>query len=171
MTDLPEPMTRQQLLDDFSREWDALMAVVQSTDEHLLLERTDAAGWNTRDHLAHLIAWLQGVTHMVREGKPQHVGLGISEELFRLDDYDPMNEAIRQRTINWSVPLVLRYLQASHEEMVGIVSHMSDEDLLKPVDDFVEGGGDFAICYKIDGNGPYHYREHRGWIVKILASN
>lgn len=170
MPDLPEPMTRQQLLEDFAREWDALMNVVNAADEQSLLERTDAAGWNTRDHLAHLIAWLQGVTHMVREGKPQHVGLGIPEELYNKSDYDPMNEAIRQRTLNWSVPLVMNYLRASHLEMVGIVSHMTDEDLLKPVDDFVAGGGDFAICYEIDGNGPYHYREHRGYIETLLTS-
>lgn len=171
MTDLPEPMTRQQLLDDFAQEWDALLKVVDSADDDALLSRTDTAGWNARDHLAHLITWLQGVTHMLREGKPQHVGMGIPAELYSQIDYDPMNEAIRERTINWSFPLVVNYLRASHEEIVGIVSHMSDEDLLKPVNDFVEGGGDFAICYKIDGNGPYHYREHRGWIEVILNQN
>lgn len=171
MPDLPEPMTRQQLLEDFAREWDALMNVVNAADEQSLLERTDAAGWNTRDHLAHLIAWLQGVTHMVREGKPQYVGLGIPEELFNQGDYDLMNDVIRQRTLNWSVKHVMNYLRASHQELVGIVSHMSDDDLLKPVDDFVPGAGDFAICYKIDGNGPYHYREHRGWIEAILDQN
>lgn len=170
MAELPEPMTRQELLDSFATEWDALLAIVDSTDEQALLERRDAAGWNSRDHLAHLIAWLQGVTHMVREGKPQYVGMGISADLFSFEDYDPMNEAIRQRTINWSVKHVLNYLRASHEEMVGIVSRMTDEELLKPVDDFVPGAGDFAICYKIDGNGPYHYRQHRGWIEAILAS-
>lgn len=170
MTNLPDPMTRDQLLRDFAAEWDALMAVVGPVNDPALLERTDAAGWNTRDHLAHLIAWLQGVTHMVREGKPQHVGMGVSLELFDSDEYDPINEVIRQRTINWPTARVLTYLKASHDELVGIVSRMSDADLLKPVDDFVEGGGNFAICYKIDGNGPHHYREHRGWIEEILAS-
>lgn len=36
------------------------------------------------------------------------------------------------------------------------------------LDDFVAGGEDFHICYKIDGNGPYHYREHREWIRELL---
>ena len=170
MKNLPPPMTRQELLDTFTSEWDALLAVVDSTDEQALLEQRDAAGWNSRDHLAHLIAWLQGVTHMVREGKPQYVGMGIPAELYSQDEYDPMNELIRQRTINWPIKHVLTYLRASHEELVGIVSHMSDDDLLKPANDFVEGSGDFAICYKIDGNGPYHYRQHREWIEEILAS-
>lgn len=170
MTNLPDPMTREQLLNDFTREWDALIAVVGETRNPALLERTDHAGWNSRDHLAHLIFWLQGVTHMVREGKPQHEGMDLSPELFSSDDYDPMNEEIRQRTINWPVAQVLNYLRASHQELVAIVSRMSDDDLLKPVDEFVDGGGDFAICYKIDGNGPHHYREHRGYIEKILTS-
>lgn len=170
MNDLPEPMTQQQLLDDFSAEWDALMAVINSIEPVTLLTRTDAAGWNTRDHLAHLGVWLQGVIMMIRDGQPQWVGLGISEELFNVNDYDPKNEEIRQRTIDWSVEDVLAELRQRHEEMVGIVSGISDEDLLKPVDDFVAGAGDFAICYKIDGNGPYHYREHRGWIETLLTS-
>lgn len=168
MADLPDPMTRQQLLDDFATEWDALMAVVDSADPAALMNRTDAAGWNTRDHLANLSAWLQSVILMVRDGKPQWVGLGIPEGSFSFDDVDSMNEAIRQRTIDWPVDEVLAELRQRHEEMVRIVSGMSDDDLLKPVDDFVAGAGDFEICYKIDGNGPYHYREHRGWIEALL---
>lgn len=169
MSELPEPMTQQQLLDDFASEWDALAAVIDATDDDDLLNRTDAAGWNARDHLANLSAWLQSVIVMIRDGQPQWTGLGAPKELFGFEDYDPLNEAIRQRTISWSVSDVWDELRNRHEEMVRIVSGMSDEDLLKPVEDFVAGGGDFAICYKIDGNGPYHYREHRQWIGEILA--
>ena len=171
MPDLPEPMTQLQLLDDFAREWDALMDVIASVEPEALLIRTDAAGWNARDHLANLSAWLQSVIVMIRDGQPQWTGLGISEDLFNSDDYDPMNEAIRQRTIDWSVNEVLAELRQRHEEMNATVSGMSDGDLLKPVNDFVVGAGAFAICYKIDGNGPYHYREHRGWIETLLSAN
>lgn len=168
MPELPEPMTQQQLLDDFSSEWSALMAVLGTADGDELMAKTDAADWNVRDHVAHLGAWLQSVIVMIRDGQPQWTGLGAPPELFSFEDYDPLNEAIRQHTIDASFADVLDELRRLHDEMTGIVASMSDEDLLKPVDDFVAGGGDFAICYKIDGNGPYHYREHREWIREIL---
>lgn len=170
MTNLPDPMTRDQLLRDFATEWDALMAVVGPTDNPALLDHTDAAGWNTRDHLAHLIAWLEGVIRMIRDGTPQHIGTGVSLDLFVSGDYDAMNEVIRQKTIDLPVASVIARLTANHDEIVGIVAGMSDDALLTPVDDFVAGGGEFGICFKIDGNGPHHYREHRGWIEEILAS-
>lgn len=169
MSNLPEPMTQQQLLADFAREWDALMTVIEAVEVDALLSRIDTAGWNTRDHLAHLGAWLNSVIVMIRDGQPQWTGLGAPQDLYGTGDYDPLNEAIRQRTITWSIEDVLAELKERHETIVGLVAGMSDADLLRHVDEFVAEGGDFAICYKIDGNGPYHYREHRAWIGEILS--
>lgn len=168
MPNLPDPFTQQQLLDAYATEWDALMAVVDSADEDVLMAKTDATGWNTRDHLAHLGAWLQSVIVMVRDGEPQWTGLGAPEKLFSFADYDPLNEAIRQNTIDWPMDRVMKQLRERHESMIKIVAGMCDDDLLKPVNDFVPGAGDFAVCYKIDGNGPHHYREHRQGISDIL---
>ncbi len=170
MPTLPPPFTRDELLDSFETEWLALMQVVEAANPDDLLAKTDAGGWNVRDHLANLSAWLESVIVMVRDGQPQWTGLGAPEKLFGYADYDPLNEAIRQNTIDWPVSDVLAQLRARHDEMIGLVSAMSDEDLLRPVKEFVAGAGDFAICYKIDGNGPHHYREHRPWIEAILAA-
>ena len=171
MPNLPDPFTRQQLLDEFDGEWAALMAVVAGADDADLLNRTDAAGWNARDHLAHLGVWLQGVIGMVRDGQPQWAAMHVAEHLWNFDDIDPLNEAIRQQTIDWPVADTLAMLRARHEDMVGIVTGMTDDDLLKPVNTFVPGAGDFAICYKIDGNGPHHYQEHAPWISRILGTD
>ena len=168
MPNLPEPFTRQQLLDLFESEWNQLMQVIDGASNEDLVTKTDAAGWNARDHIANLAAWLNSVIVMVRDGQPQWTGLGAPQKLFGFADYDPLNEAIRQNTIQWSAERVIAQLRDHHETMVGIVAGMSDEDLLRPVNDFVPGEGDFAICYKIDGNGPHHYREHREWIGQIL---
>jgi hypothetical protein len=169
MPNLPELFTRQQLLDEFATQWDALMAVIDDASENNLLNCTDAAGWNVRDHLAHLGTWLQGVIGMIRDGQPQWAAMNVMEELWSTEDYDPMNETIRQQTIEWSVADTLAMLPERHDTMVEIVAGMSDKDLLKPANDFVPGAGEFAICYKIDGNGPHHYREHVPWISRILG--
>ncbi len=168
MPNLPEPFTRDQLLELFDSEWKQLMAVIDGASNEDLVTKTDPAGWNVRDHLGNLAAWLNSVIVMVRDGKPQWTGLGAPQKLFGFADYDPLNEAIRQNTIQWSAERVVAELRDNHETMLGIVAKMSNEDLLKPVNDYVPGEGDFAICYKIDGNGPHHYREHREWITEIL---
>lgn len=168
MPNLPPPFTQRQLLDTFFTEWAALMDVINRADPVDLIEKTDASGWNTKDHLANLSAWLQSVIVMVRDGEQQWTGLGAPKELFSFADYDPLNEAIRQNTVDWSVEDVLNQLRERHETMLGIIANMSDEDLLRPMNDFVPGSGDFSVCYKIDGNGPHHYREHREWIEAIL---
>lgn len=146
-----------------------MMAIVHAADERAMLERTDAADWNVRDHLAHLSAWLHSVIVIIRDGQPQWTGLGAPKELYKLDDYDPLNEAIWRRTIDWSLTEVLAEFTSRHQTAVEIIQSMSDKDLLKPVSDFVAVGEDVAICYKLDGNGPYHYREHWEWIEQILA--
>lgn len=168
MTDLPDPFTRDQLLEAFDTEWFELMSAINTAEPDDLLVKTDAASWNTRDHLAHLAAWLNSVTVMIRDGQPQWTGLGAPAALFNFEDYDPLNEAIRQLTIDWPVDDALSLLRERHETLRAIVAEMSDSDLLRRVDEFVPDTGDFEICYKIDGNGPHHYREHRGWIEAIL---
>lgn len=168
MPNLPEPFTRDQLLELFNSEWKQLMAVIDDVSNEDLITKTDSAGWNARDHLGNLAAWLNSVIVMVRDRQPQWTGLGAPQKLFGFADYDPLNEAIRQNTIQWSAERVVAELRDNHETMLGIVAKMSDDELLKPVNDFVPGEGDFAICYKIDGNGPHHYREHREWITEIL---
>ena len=168
MPNLPDPFTREQLLNAFTTEWDALMTVIDEADADALMTKTDASGWNARDHLGNLVAWLNSVIVMVRDGEEQWTGLGAPQKLFSFADYDPLNEAIRQNMIGWPLEKVLTQLRERHETMMGIVSGMSDEDLLKPMSSFVPGSGEFAVCYKIDGNGPHHYREHREWISEIL---
>lgn len=170
MSNLPDPMTQQQLLDDFGSEWNALMAVIEGVDDGALMTRTDAAGWNVRDHLANLSAWLQSVIVMVRDGEPQWAGLGVSEALFRNSNDDEINVELRQQAIHSSVGDIWTEFQRRHEVMIGLVKQLSDDQLLLPASAFSPESKDVAICYFIDGDGPYHYRQHREWIEKILAS-
>lgn len=170
MNDLPEPMTQNQLLDDFAVEWRALMAVIDGVEPNALINRSDAAGWNTRDHLVHLGDWLNSILVMIRDGEPQWNGAGVTRELFESNDIDAINEVMRQRSLHKSIEVAVAELRDRHETMVGLVQQLSDEQLLAHANTFAAESKPIPICYFIDGDGPYHYREHRGWIETLLSS-
>jgi hypothetical protein len=166
MTDVV--MSKAQLMTKFERAWNALQSTLGESNEADLTGKTDAAGWTAKDHLAHLAAWANSVLVMVRDGRPQWEGLGIDKELFEIEGYDAKNEVIRQQSADLPLKKVTSHLTDVHKEIVSIVEGMSDSDLMRPCSDFVEGGQDFEIVHKLNGNGPDHYDEHRAYIAQIL---
>lgn len=162
--------TKPELQAALDRAWADLQRVIDAADTGEMMTKTDAAGWNVRDHLAHLAVWANGVIGMARDGRPQWNGLGLSRDRFDFEDIDGMNEEIRQRTIDWPLERTREQLAGTHAELARVVDSMSGNDLQKPCSAYVPDGQDFAIIHKIDGNGPHHYDEHRVWIERILAS-
>lgn len=166
MTDVV--MSKAQLMTKFERAWNALQSTLAESNEADLTTKTDAAGWSAKDHLAHLAAWANSVLVMVRDGRPQWEGLGIDKAVFDTEGYDEENEVIRQQTVDTPLDKVTSQLTDVHKELVRILEGMSDADLMRPCSDFVEGGQDFEIVHKLNGNGPDHYDEHRAYIARIL---
>lgn len=170
MTERTTPETKDELLATIDDAWRDLWAVVADHDDRALTERHDAAGWSAADHLAHVAAWERSVLVMIRDGRPQHEGLGISAELFATEGYDEKNEAIREQTSGWSVDAVRELTASVHAELIATIGALSDADLQRPCASFVAGAPDFAILGKISGNTWSHYDEHREWIAALLAA-
>jgi len=168
MSNAKPVMSKAQLLTKLERAWDALQRTIAGADAEDLVSRTDPAGWSSKDHLAHLAAWANSVLVMVRDGRPQWEGLGIDQALLENGDFDEQNEVIRQQTVDWPLDKVTSRLAEVHQGLVSAVSGMSDDDLLRPVSDFVDGGSDTGILQYLDGDGPNHYDEHREYIERIL---
>ena len=166
MTDVV--ISKAQLMTKLERAWNALQSTLAESNEDDLTTRTDAAGWTPKDHLAHLAAWSNSALVMVRDGKPQWEGLGVDKAMFDTEGYEQKNEAVRQQTADWSLDQVTSHLTEIHREVVRVLEGMSDADLARPCSSYVEGGQDFEIVHKINGNGPDHYDEHRAYIEKIL---
>lgn len=161
--------TKSELQAALDRAWADLQRVIESANPEDLMTKTDAAGWNVRDHLAHLAVWANGVIGMARDGRPQWEGLGLSRDAFDFERIDEMNEQIRQRMIDWPIDRARDHLAEKHAELKRVVDGMSEEELQRACSAFVPEGQDFAIIHKLDGNGPHHYDEHRPWIERILA--
>lgn len=163
--------TREQVVSELDRAWADLQATISGSGISDLTERTDAVGWSVKDHLAHLSAWANSVLMMVRDGRPQHEGLGIDQATYETEGYDLKNEVIRQARAGMSLPEVQADLEGVYRRFVQMVEGMSNDDLQRPCSAFVEGGQEFEIIHKINGNSWSHFDEHREYIERILADN
>ena len=168
--DLPAIPTAQEMVVEMQRAWSDLRAVVDAATPDELVEKTDAAGWSAKDHLAHLDAWDTSVLVMIRDGRPQWEGLGIDQAMYDEEGYDHKNEVIRQHSVAAPLDEVRASLASTHNEFVRVLEGMTDEQLHRPANDYVPGSGDFEIAHKIMGNTYMHYDEHREYIERILAS-
>jgi hypothetical protein len=160
--------TKADLLPALDREWVALRQLVDGTDSTALVDRTDPAGWSSKDHLAHLATWARSVIQMVREGVPRWEGLGISKAVYDTPGWDEKNEVIRQASRKVSLTEVMQQLTDIQNDIVKIVDEMSDEELNRPIAEFAEGGEGESLIRRIVGTFPDHYEEHRVYIERIL---
>lgn len=170
-TDLPPIPPLQEIVAEMERAWAELQAMVDAAEPDDLVRKTDAAGWSSKDHLAHLDAWDRSVLEMIRDGRPQWETLGLERELLDEEwDYDRQNEIIRQQTVDAPLDEVRSALAATHDAFVRLLRGMTDEEIRRPSNDFVPGSGEFEIAHKVMGNTYMHYDEHRVYIERILAS-
>lgn len=168
MTDDHPIPSRDELLADFDASWNAIQHLVESTSEDDLTTKTDAAGWTAKDHLAHLNAWERGVLGMLRDGRPQWDGMGISRSTFEEEGYDDKNESIRQQSQRQSLSQVVSALNQTHHALADEIRSRPWDDVLREANAFVPGAGDFSFVHKIIGNGPEHVGEHLVYIRRIL---
>jgi len=84
-------------------------------------------------------------------------------------DFDPINEEIRQQTIDDSPAAVRDERDRVFRKLVEVVSRFSDDDLARPANDFgleEEGKSLLAVLTEYHGD---HFEEHRGYIEIIVA--
>lgn len=127
-------------------------------------------GWSVRDHLAHLAAWQDSISSLIRGGT-RWAGLGVDRATYEEQSEDEVNEAIRRQHAGEDVAGTREYLEAAEGRMREAVGGLSDADLSRPSGSFSAegGGGDGAIVESIAGNTWEHYREHLGWMRELVA--
>src|SRR5687767_12718515 len=74
--------------------WAQLQQTLDSLTEHQMTERTDAAGWTVKDHLAHLVTWEQGIIALLRR-QPRYPAMGLDAETVQAKDEDELNQILR----------------------------------------------------------------------------
>ncbi len=167
------PANKAELLAHTEERWRAFVTYTDALSEAEWTQPTDAAGWSVKDHVAHVVLWVRTEIALLRHGTPMQKSLGISDAVWNArwnaGDFDPINEEIRQQTIDDSPAAVRDERDRVFRKLVEVVSRFSDDDLARPANDFgleEEGKSLLAVLTEYHGD---HFEEHRGYIEIIVA--
>jgi hypothetical protein len=134
-----------------------------------------AEGWSVKDELAHLAAWARGLAALVRKQR-RYPPMGLPEDAApHTVGIEHMNQLIYEKNRDRLLDDVLAELYAAHQNALDAVSELSDDDLLRPYDDYQpqdrRPDGHTPILWRIAGNTYGHYAEHRETIINMWARN
>lgn len=175
--DIHRGKTIDDLLNEIDAAWGRLMVTMTSHPVEAYEAKRDPAGWNAIDHLAHVTAWERSVVFPL-QGKPRHEGLGVTDEQFRIDqvtqDFDPLNQIIREQTAGDSYETVMVNARSVHAELVEAVQASDIDTLWKSgrelAPDTNEQQRDVPFIEILMSDGCTHFDDHREYIETILAS-
>ena len=169
----PRPANRSEFLEWYDRSWLRLESFISELDAEQLVVPADAAGWNVRDHLAHICAWEHTMLAFL-DGQHQWEGVGLTEEQWKSGNIDTINELIRAMTINVNPSEVIEMLKESNAALLAKVESTADDILEMPAKDFHP---DFAgspealtVIGVVHGDAGEHFDEHQPWIEKIVKN-
>ena len=174
MSDSPssDPSTVQEVIENIEIEWDLLQRVLSglSADQFLTPGKE---GWSTKDELSHLAAWARGLAALVRKQR-RYPPMGLPEDAApNIVGIQRMNQYIYERNRDLPLEEVLAELEAAHTDALAAVAELSDEDLLRPFDEFQpqdkRPDGQIPILWLIAGNTWGHYAEHRETIERMWS--
>ena len=166
------PPTVQDVLESIEREWTALLAAFSDLDSSQMTT-AGAEGWTVKDELAHVAAWARGVAALVRKQR-RYPPMGLPEDAApNTVGIEKMNEMIFERNRDRPLDEVLAELNAAHKDALSAISDMSDEDLMRPYDDYQpqdnRPDGHTPVLWRIAGNTYGHYAEHRETINNLWS--
>jgi hypothetical protein len=166
--------TRQELIDYTTREWGAFVEYVDGLTDEQWLGRTDAAGWSVKDHVSHVTQWDVAVVELFRDGVPMQQSLGVPDEEWTLDDYDPMNARIRLRFLEDGVETVRADRDATWTDLVSVLENLTDEQLATSPGELGLNVGDESaptLLQELVGYQGGHYEEHLEYIRIVVESD
>ena len=165
------PTTTDAVLAELDRAWAELEDTINRLDAAALTGPTDAAGWTAKDHLAHLAAWERSLIALLA-GEDRAAALGVDPALYARGDIDVINAALRTQHAVRPLAEVLGDLRETHERTRATVAALSAGDLALPYAHYQpreRPDETAAVVHWVAGDTYEHYREHRGWIMAIVA--
>jgi uncharacterized protein (TIGR03083 family) len=166
------PPTVQEVIFRSGSEWDALQAALSTLDA-TKMTMPGEEGWSVKDELAHLAAWARGLAALVRK-QPRYPPMGLPADAApHTFGIESMNQMIFERNRTRTLKEVQTELLAAHQDAIAAISELSDEELLRPYDDFQpqdrRPDGDTPILWRIAGNTFGHCAEHRETIMRMWS--
>lgn len=172
MDALEHRYTKADLLHAIDTAWTPLNAALDGLTETQLTDVRDAAGWTAKDHLVHIAAWERSVLVFL-QGHPRHVGLGIDVYLYQTGDEDAINAAIQRQRQDVFAAAAVADVRAVHADLLHLLASLSDDDLYRASSTYQPPDADerddrpiIGMLYSTTAN---HFREHHGWITRLVA--
>jgi uncharacterized protein (TIGR03083 family) len=164
------PTNKAEFQEQLRDAWAQLEQTLDSLTEEQMTERTDAAGWTVKDHLAHLIPWERGMIALLKH-QPRYPAMGVDVQTVQSNDEGELNRILRAQQASASLADVRERLRQTHEEITAVVASLQPDDLLKSYshyqpDEPGEDSGEPVLRWVV-GNSSWHYLEHLPWIQKL----
>ena len=167
------PQTKAELIAELTAGWQMLEDRLHSLSESQLMARRAPGEWSIKDHVAHLMAYEQGIVALLRR-EPRWAAMNLDAQFVReAESFDALNAVLYERDKNRSVADILAAYRATHQSLLDTLADLADEDLFKPYihyqpDDHGPNEHEPVIRW-IVGNTYGHYDEHLPWLEELLA--
>ena len=168
MTDTEKlPTNKTELLAFMRAQWEGFVSASDTLSDQVWTGPTNAAGWNIRDHVAHVASWLRAEMELLRSGTPIPESTGMPEAIWNAGDTDAINEWFRQSNTNKAPADVRIERDRVFPTLFEVVAAMSDEDLARPARETGLEASDRPLLEVMTENYGLHFDDHRAQIEQL----
>jgi hypothetical protein len=165
-----EPRTKPELLALIEERWTVLQALLRRLSD-AEMEQPLGDGWSAKVHLGHLAAWERSLMGLLRK-ENRGDAMGLPREIWDAHDLDGTNGYLARATGVKSLETVRSESDATHAELMALLTSMTQEDLEMPYSHYQPDDKPFngsPVGGWVHGNTWDHYNEHIGWLEAGLA--
>lgn len=168
---MAESLTKVQLLAKIKAAHTRLEQTLSHLSPVQLTTPDPVNGWTVKDHLAHLAVWQNGIVALLQH-RPRWAAMQVDEATVKQTDMDGLNNLLIEQAKTRPLAEVMTAFQQAHEQMLTVLTLLSDEDLAKSYAHYAQSEPDEwssrPVMGWIVGNTFDHYEEHQSWIEAFL---
>ncbi len=166
----PAVLTKAELLAAMRQGWDELQAYLAALSPAQITQPADAAGWRVQDHVMHLAMWENSLNAFLQK-QSRPASMGVDLDTWNSGDINKINDVIYQRNKSRSWADVQQIFRNIHEELIGRIEALTDEDLQRPYHYYQpDSEATDPAAKRIAFASFQHYARHRPWMETIARS-
>lgn len=168
--------TKTDLIDALNEAQRQLDAFLNALTSEQLTKPRDAAGWSIKDHVAHLIAWQNGMTALLQY-QPRWPAMGLTADFVRdhEGEIDEINHALAVQYKDMPAQTLLALRTESDAQFRQVIAALGDEQLQRAYAHYQpdEPGEDSGrpIMDWVAENSALHIPEHLAWMKSISTKS
>ena len=167
------PQNKAELIAELNTGWQMLEDRLRALSEIQLTTPRTSGDWSIKDHVAHLMAYEQGIVALLRH-EPRWEAMQLDRQFVdEAKSFDELNAVLYEHHKDRSAADILAAFRQTHHDLLDALANLTDEDIFKPYifyqpDDHSPNEQDPVVGW-IVGNTYGHYDEHFPWMEELLA--